>query len=899
MKKIALLISGLLALSLTACGAKVAENKPDPEVYAIYQKYQENGGTLSYEEWLESIKGEKGDTGEQGPQGEQGPKGDQGETGPQGEQGPKGDTGEQGPQGEKGEQGETGPQGEQGPKGDPGKDGASIVSIELTGRSGNVDTYTITYSDGRTSSFTITNGQDGSQGIQGVPGADGHTPSITVGDNGNWFVDGVDSGTKATGNDGLSAYEIYIKYHPEYTGTEEEWLEDLVNGNLREKYTVTFKSNGGSETEPQLVSYGHLVTRPDDPTRTGYIFAGWYLNGEPFPFNSYQVFDNISIYATWKSANLTVTLDANGGQVEYNTKTVTYGVDYVLPTPTKNHATFEGWYWNETELCPMSGQWSFSQDNITLVARWAGTVATVFFAADANVSVSQSSAEVVYGTYFSLPVPRIISGDPFIGWADENNVMITDSEGDSIKKSTFSSNVTLHAVYHVLISTPNEWLKLCSYSAGSAELKRTYVIANDLDFTGLANGSVSNFEGVLDGGGNRIIGLQKPLFASVGRTSSSVATIRNLSFVNLGATSIVENTNALSRLVLQNIHIFSFTKDSNNRCDFYGLIRSFNGVFFTSSLTIDDCSIRDEFATIQSGFVDYLGQFRSAAIANCYIVSNTLKSAFISGDYYCRTGGKYEFAHDVSIADDQLRSLDTDISLSYCSNMGDSGSLLNCSCGSYMFYGALASGSGSGTYYGAGKFGKHSVHISNSVNYGNLSSAVFVNAYYPKDVGRQATQFATVYANISGENASTGFSSKSTKGKYKGSVETTFNYGSYEIDHFLNFGANPVFVSTPFIDKCKFGPNSYWSKGQNGLFNVDHCLNAGGTASASLATAGSVSDVYAYTPKTGIIDNCLEISAKSQINRDFFVNTIGLDPSRWDLDYVNIEDEYGLPKILY
>ncbi|MCQ2399429.1 MAG: leucine-rich repeat domain-containing protein, partial [Clostridia bacterium] len=32
------------------------------------------------------------------------------------------------------------------------------------------------------------------------------------------------------GKDGLSAYELYLKYHPEYTKTEEEFIEDLVNG---------------------------------------------------------------------------------------------------------------------------------------------------------------------------------------------------------------------------------------------------------------------------------------------------------------------------------------------------------------------------------------------------------------------------------------------------------------------------------------------------------------------------------------------------------------------------------------------------------------------------------------------------------------------------------------------
>lgn len=64
-------------------------------------------------------------------------------------------SGLKGPQGDTGEQGETGPQGPTGPAGN------GISNITKTGTSGLVDTYTITYTDGTTSTFTVTNGHDG------------------------------------------------------------------------------------------------------------------------------------------------------------------------------------------------------------------------------------------------------------------------------------------------------------------------------------------------------------------------------------------------------------------------------------------------------------------------------------------------------------------------------------------------------------------------------------------------------------------------------------------------------------------------------------------------------------------------------------------------------------------
>ena len=111
-------------------------------------------------------------------------KGDTGPTGPSGAQGEKGEDGKDGESptitisddgywvinGVKSNVKATGQKGEDGQK---GKDGVSIQNIEKTSTSGSVDTYTITYSDGSTSTFKVTNGVDGNQGIQGEKGDTG------------------------------------------------------------------------------------------------------------------------------------------------------------------------------------------------------------------------------------------------------------------------------------------------------------------------------------------------------------------------------------------------------------------------------------------------------------------------------------------------------------------------------------------------------------------------------------------------------------------------------------------------------------------------------------------------------------------------------------------------------
>ena len=51
-----------------------------------------------------------------------------------------------------------------------GDDGTGITSIDKTGTSGLVDTYTITFDDGNTTTFDVTNGADGQNGSKWYKG---------------------------------------------------------------------------------------------------------------------------------------------------------------------------------------------------------------------------------------------------------------------------------------------------------------------------------------------------------------------------------------------------------------------------------------------------------------------------------------------------------------------------------------------------------------------------------------------------------------------------------------------------------------------------------------------------------------------------------------------------------
>lgn len=68
-------------------------------------------------------------------------------------------------------------------------------------------------------------------------------------------------------------------------------------------HTVTFNSNGGSDI-PGQIRANAAATKPADPTRSGYVFAGWYTDEActaAYDFTQ-PVTDNITLYAKWEAA---------------------------------------------------------------------------------------------------------------------------------------------------------------------------------------------------------------------------------------------------------------------------------------------------------------------------------------------------------------------------------------------------------------------------------------------------------------------------------------------------------------------------------------------------------------------------------------------------------------------
>ena len=62
---------------------------------------------------------------------------------------------------------------------------------------------------------------------------------------------------------------------------------------------VTFDTDGGSYLEPVSLPQGSKLDKPYNPTKEGYEFVCWKLNGSEFNFDN-PITENITLVATWK-----------------------------------------------------------------------------------------------------------------------------------------------------------------------------------------------------------------------------------------------------------------------------------------------------------------------------------------------------------------------------------------------------------------------------------------------------------------------------------------------------------------------------------------------------------------------------------------------------------------------
>lgn len=247
-------------------------------------------------------------------------------------------------------------------------------------------------------------------------------------------------------------------------------------------YTVTFNSNGGTAVESQPVDHGSKATKPANPTKTGYIFAGWYTEADTeFDFNT-PIESATTLYAKWNANQYTIRFRQQWGNGGTETATVhfnnnDFSVNPII-VPTRNGYTFGGYYTAEsgagTQLIDVSGAWLNAPtyieggkwvyaDDLTLYAKWTQNF-TITWMANGQLYHTQTA---MMGTAIAKPndpnANELACDDKvFVGWLDKTISGSTNEEPTFVTDfGTIQANKTYHAVFATLTGTPsNDYNKI-------------------------------------------------------------------------------------------------------------------------------------------------------------------------------------------------------------------------------------------------------------------------------------------------------------------------------------------------------------------------------------------------------------------------------------------------------
>lgn len=215
---------------------------------------------------------------------------------------------------------------------------------------------------------------------------------------------------------GIAVGETKVKV--ELDGNDKIFAEVTVKVVAAKKFKVTFNVDGGSAIAEVEVTDGGKVAKPGDPTKPGFVFAGWYTSTAKttvYDFNA-AVTAAMTLYAKWDVAEYDVTFDVDGGS-EVAAVGVNHGGKVAKPDdPTKENHQFLGWFSDEA----LTTEYDFDTEvtsNITLYAKWALNTYQVTFNVDGGSAIAQLTVD--HGAKAVKPADPTKTNYVFKGWYKE------------------------------------------------------------------------------------------------------------------------------------------------------------------------------------------------------------------------------------------------------------------------------------------------------------------------------------------------------------------------------------------------------------------------------------------------------------------------------------------------
>ena len=189
-------------------------------------------------------------------------------------------------------------------------------------------------------------------------------------------------------------------------------------------YTVSFETNGAGSVDSQTIIENGIVNKPNEPTKDGYVFDGWYLSNdfsEKYAFET-KVTKNITLYAKW-TEDKKQTEDKDSDKNKDDSKDKPSDTDtHDCPSMNFDDLDINQWYHADTDYVLANGLMNGTEEKI--------------FEPDANVTRAML-VTILYrnegekAEYKDNLFTDVVKGEYYenaVSWAQQNGIVKGVSE---------------------------------------------------------------------------------------------------------------------------------------------------------------------------------------------------------------------------------------------------------------------------------------------------------------------------------------------------------------------------------------------------------------------------------------------------------------------------------------
>ena len=226
------------------------------------------------------------------------------------------------------------------------------------------------------------------------------------------------------------------------------------------KYDITYSGLDGATlaTKPTQHTYG-TATTIGTPTKQGYTFAGWKINGaaatKTTTLGGTAYTENITLEATWTAIGYTISYTLNNGTVTGNPTSYTIESNAItLKNPTRTGYTFAGW--SGTGLTGISNTSvtiaKGSTGNRSYTANWTANTYKISYSGLEGATLSTKPTQHTYGKTTAVGNPTK-PGHTFAGW--QINGGSTAISSLTLGATDYTVDITLTATWTTTTVTIN------------------------------------------------------------------------------------------------------------------------------------------------------------------------------------------------------------------------------------------------------------------------------------------------------------------------------------------------------------------------------------------------------------------------------------------------------------